>query len=74
MGTVFKKQVTKPLPTGAETFVRKGERFARWKVKGKTRTARLTTGQDGSARIIIESGKWFAKYRDGGNGERSPAA
>jgi len=73
MGTVFKKQVTKPLPTGAETFVRKGERFARWKVKGKTRTARLTTGQDGSARII-ESGKWFAKYRDGGNGERSPAA
>lgn len=46
MGTVFKKQVTKALPAGAETFVRKGERFARWKVKGKTRTVPLTTGQD----------------------------
>src|SRR5215831_14491625 len=67
MGTVFKKQVTKALPPGAETFVRKGERFARWKVKGKTRTAPLTTGQDGSDRIVIESSKWFAKYRDGGN-------
>jgi integrase len=46
-------------------FVRKGERFARWKLKGKTRTAPLTTGKDGSDRIVIESSKWFAKYRDG---------
>src|SRR5262249_1006006 len=65
MGTVFKKQVTKPLPPGAEIFTRNGERFARWKMKGKTRTAPLTTGQDGSDRIVIESSKWFAKYRDG---------
>ena len=53
MGTVFKKTFTKPLPAGAETFVRKGERFARWKDrKGKTRTAPLTVGKDGSERIV----------------------
>lgn len=66
MGTVLKKTVTKRLPTGSETFVRKGERFARWKDRrGKTRTAPLTVGKDGSDRIVIESSKWFAQYRDG---------
>jgi integrase len=66
VGTVFKKTFTKPLPAGAETFVRKGERFARWKDrKGKTRTAPLTTGGDGSERITLESRFYVAKYRDG---------
>ena len=66
MGTVFKKTFTKPLPTGAETFVRKGQRFARWKdSKGKTRTAPLTVGADGTDRITVESGTYVAKYRDG---------
>ncbi len=66
MGTVFKKQVTRPLPPGAETIVRKGERLARWKDKrGKTRTAPLTTGNDGSERIVTESPFYVAKYRDG---------
>jgi integrase len=63
---VFKKTVTKPLPAGAETFTRKGERFARWKDrKGKTRTAPLTEGNDGSDCIVIESSRYVAKFRDG---------
>jgi integrase len=63
---VFKKTFTKPVPPGAETFVRKGERFARWKDrKGKARTAPLTTGKDGSDRLLIESPYYVAKYRDG---------
>ena len=66
MGTVFKPTLTKPATAGAETFVRKGERFARWKDrKGKTRTAPLTVGKDGSERIVIESPCYVAKYRDG---------
>ena len=41
MGTVYKESYTKPLPSGAEIFSRKGERFARWKdAKGKTHTAK----------------------------------
>jgi hypothetical protein len=63
---VFKKQVTRPLPPGAETFVRKGERFARWKDRrGKPRTAPLIVGKDGSPRIVTESPFYVAKYRDG---------
>jgi hypothetical protein len=66
VGTVFRPTVTKLLPTGAEVFTRKGERFARWKDrKGKTRTAPLTEGKDGSDRIVIESSRYVAKYRDG---------
>jgi integrase len=66
MGSVFRKTFTKPLPAGAETFVRKGERLARWKDRrGKTRTAPLTAGKNGSERIIIESLYYVAKYRDG---------
>jgi integrase len=66
MGTVFKKTFTKPLPAGAESFVRKGERLARWKDRrGKTRTALLTMGKDGAERIILESPFYVAKYRDG---------
>jgi integrase len=66
MGTVFRKCYTKPLPAGAETFVRKCERLARWRDRrGKTRTAPLTTGEDGGDRIVINSPYYVAKYRDG---------
>src|SRR5271166_4482892 len=66
MGAVFKKTATKPLPTGAEIFTRKDERFARWKnAKGRTRTAPITTGRDGQDRIVITARTYTAKYRDG---------
>ena len=66
MGTVYRKTFTKRLPAGAEVLVRKGERLARWKDRrGKTRTAPLTTGTDGSDRLLIESPFFVAKYRDG---------
>jgi integrase len=66
VGTVYKPTVTKPLPPGAETIVGKGRRFARWKDRtGKTRTAPLTEGKDGGDRIVIESSRYVAKYRDG---------
>jgi integrase len=66
MGAVYRKTFTKPLPAGAEMFTRKGERFARWKDnQGKTRTAPLTAGRDGSERIVVKAGTYTAKYRDG---------
>ena len=66
MGTVYRKTATKPLPAGAKLIVRKGQRLAEWKdAKGKTRTAPLTTGQEGQPRIVIEAGTYTAKYRDG---------
>ncbi len=66
MGTVYRKTFTKPVPTDAETLIRKGERFARWKdAKGKTRTARLTEGKNGSPRLLIKADTYTAKYRNG---------
>jgi integrase len=66
VGTVFKKQVTRPLPADAEIVVRKGKRVARWRnSRGKPRTAPVTKGRDGSERIVTESPYYVAKYRDG---------
>jgi integrase len=68
MGTVFKKTFTKPLPAGAKIIVRKGQRLAQWQdAKGKTRTAPLTVGQDGTDRLLITTGTYIAKYWDGNN-------
>ena len=74
MGTVYRKTATKPLPTGAEIFVRGGRRFARWKdAKGKSQTAPLTIGNDGADRIVVEARTFTAKYRDGSNVVREVA-
>jgi site-specific recombinase XerC len=64
MGTIFKKQYTKSIPPGAEVFQRNGERFARWKSRGKVRTAPLTTGEDGGDRLLCELKVWYGRYRD----------
>ena len=66
MGTVYKKTACRPLPKGAELFTKQGQQFARWKpLKGKTRTAPVTAGQDGTNRIVVTSGTYVAKFRDG---------
>ena len=66
MGTVFKKTVSRPLPKGAELFTKQGQQFARWKPsRGRARTAKATTGKDGSTRILEETRTYTAKFRDG---------
>jgi integrase len=66
MGTVYKKTATKALPAGAKIIVRKGQRFAEWKpAKGKTRTAPVTVGHDGTDRIVITARTYTAKFRNG---------
>jgi len=66
MGTVFKKQTTRPVPAGAEIVEKNGGRIARWRVRGKLRTAPVTAGEGGGDRIVTESGTYVAKYRDAG--------
>jgi len=62
MASLFKQTITRPLPAGAELFTRNGKRFARWTVRGKTRTAKVTGTGDG-LRIQLESGTWYARIR-----------
>ncbi len=66
MGTVYRETYTKPLPDGAELFTRKGERFARWTDRrGRKQIAKVTTGRDGSPRVVLECRTHTAKYRNG---------
>ena len=79
MGSIRKKTFTKPLPLNAEVIVVKGETFAKVKPpKGRAVTYRVTTGKDGSPKIVVECGTYVAKYRDGSgiihNEKSRPAA
>lgn len=66
MGSVYRPTYTKPLPPNAEVFNSKGETFARIKkAKGRPRTYPVTTSKDGSARIVVTSETFLAKFRDG---------
>ncbi len=62
MANLFKQSISRPLPAGAELFMRNGERFARWTVRGKVRTAPVT-GDGDSLRVQLESGKWSVRLR-----------
>lgn len=64
--TVYRKQVTRPLPQDAEVVTRNGKRIARWKFRnGTKKTAEVTSGGNGELRIKTEAATWTVKYRDG---------
>lgn len=62
---VKRKTYTKPLPAEATVVVRRGKRIAEWKAGKKIRTAPVTTGLDGSLRIVLTARTYTARYRDG---------
>ena len=66
MGAVFKRTATKPLPVGAEFFVRRGDRLARWTdAKGRTHTAPVVVPAEGrfagQERLAVETPTYTAK-------------
>jgi len=66
MSRIFKKKKRKPLPDKAEIITRKNQTMAKWVDgrSGRTRTAPVVVGPDGSQRISIESKVWTMRYRD----------
>ncbi len=63
---LYKKKTTRALTSGAELFTRNGQRYARWRDRqGRTQTATVTVGRDGSERVTTTAKTWTAKYRDG---------
>ena len=65
MGSVFRKCVTRPVPPTATITKQGGKRLARWKKRAsKWTTAEIVTRPDGREVISVESGTFFAKYRD----------
>jgi integrase len=60
-----RRKVTVRQPDGTKRVDRVTEQCARWKdAKGRNRAELVTTGEDGSLRLRLESGTYFAKYRD----------
>ena len=65
MGCIYKKWMTRPLPPNAELVERRGEMLALWQTaQGKTRTAKVIIGRDGSKRISQQAKAYTARYRD----------
>ena len=66
MGTVYKPTYTKPLPENAELITSGGRTLAKVKpAKGRTQTFPVTTGSDGTLRIVRTSATYVAKFRNG---------
>src|SRR4051812_1709499 len=63
---LYRKSYTKALPIEAELFTRKGERFARYTDgRGRTKTAKVTTNEQGVDRLVFTSPYWRVRYRNG---------
>jgi integrase len=61
MGSIQRKQTTRPMPKGAELFEKNGSTFARWRARGRVRMAEATP--DGR-RVRTWSATWWAKFKD----------
>jgi integrase len=60
-----RRKVTVRQPDGTKRVEHVTERCARWKdSRGRNRVELVTTGEDGCPRLRLESGTYFAKYRD----------
>jgi hypothetical protein len=66
--SLFKPTYTKPIPEAAEIVTKEGKRFARFSdPRGRKVLAPLT--EDGT-KILLESRKWYVKYKDAAGVER----
>ncbi len=65
MGCVKRKTITRPVPPAATISAQDGKRMARWRNrKGKAMTAEVVTRPDGRDFIRVESGTFYAQYRN----------
>ena len=66
MGHIFKKRVKRVIPLGATFSERKGVEYAQWKGRdGKKKQCEVVTQADGSKRVLVDSGTYMCRYRDG---------
>jgi integrase len=70
MGSVFRKTAVRPVPAGADIITGQGRaRLAKWTPKGVRRpiTAPVVTRADGAEFVHVETGCYYASYRDHNN-------
>ena len=62
---LYRKTYTRPLPKGAAVTGRNKQRQAQWRdPEGRSRTAPVTTGHDGSLRVVFQADTYTARFRD----------
>jgi integrase len=69
MGSIFRKTAVRPVPAGAKIITGKnGSQSAKWTPKGGNRplTAAVSTLADDRKVVHVETGCFYAKYRDHG--------
>ncbi len=64
MGTIFRRVERRPIPKAATVVEKDGQRFARWRTRGKLRTVLIEVESDGSEVVAVQSAIYVAKYRD----------
>ena len=60
MATVYRKTVTRTIPSNGERIERKGVLFVRFTAKGERKTARVVIGNDGQERMTVKAWNEFA--------------
>jgi|GEM_PF-410420 len=63
MGTLFRKTLRRPIPQSAALVEKNGQRFARWRSRGKVVTAPVEEA-DGEQKVVVEIGTFYARFRD----------
>src|SRR5215211_4924985 len=64
MGTLFRRTVRRPVPRSATITEKNGKLTARWKSRGRSHTAPVTEAADGTQTVTVETGTFYARYRD----------
>ena len=64
MGTIFRRIERRPIPKAATVIEKDGQRFARWRTRGKLRTVLIELDAEGSGVVAVQSAIYVAKYRD----------
>ena len=64
MGTIFRRTERRPVPLSAERVTKNGRVVARWRSRGKSRTATVETDAAGTEFVAVESAVYAARYRD----------
>jgi hypothetical protein len=64
MGTLFRRTVRRPVPAGATLTEKNGTLVARWKSRGKVRTAPVDVAAGGARTIRVETGTYYTRFRD----------
>jgi hypothetical protein len=61
MGTIFRRTERRPVPLSAERTTKGGRTVARWRSRGRLRTAPVEAEADGTEFVTVENAVYSAR-------------